>query len=71
MPRTYKRKLGSREYQNYTSETMEKAVEDILQDRLTLRKASKKYGIPLGTLSHKVNKKTWWPCWWPNFLDRR
>jgi len=57
MPRTYKRKLGSREYQNYTSETMEKAVEDILQDRLTLRKASKKYGIPLGTLSHKVNKK--------------
>lgn len=55
--RIYVKKLGSRTYKNYTTETLEKAVHEINEKKISLSKASKKYKIPKGTLSCKINKK--------------
>ena len=57
MPRTYKPKAGARRYRSYTSEHLEKAVSEVVGGKVSLRAASNLYHIPLGTLSHKINKK--------------
>lgn len=57
MVRTHKKQLGTRPYKNYTPEKLEEALLSIKQGRISLRKASKKYKIPQGTLSHKINFK--------------
>lgn len=58
MARTHKRKLGARRYGNsYTQASLEEAVRCIKAGKMTLRKASTKFKIPTGTLSHKVNAK--------------
>ena len=55
--RTYKPKAGARPYKSYSNECLEKAVSEIVSQKIYLRKASKLYKIPAGTLSHKINKK--------------
>lgn len=55
--RDYVRKLGSWSYKNYTSDTVEQAIREIKTKKVSLSKASKKYKIPKGTLSHKLNNK--------------
>jgi len=56
MPNNYKRTPGSRTYRNFSSETLECALNEIRNKRLTYREASDKYSIPMSTLSRKKNK---------------
>ncbi|GFO16285.1 tigger transposable element-derived protein 6 [Plakobranchus ocellatus] len=53
MPRTHKRKPGSRNYKNYTEETLLKAVEEC--KRIPVKKVAEIYGIPIRTLRNTVN----------------
>ncbi|XP_026326216.1 uncharacterized protein LOC113234910 [Hyposmocoma kahamanoa] len=53
MPRIYKRKLGSREYRNYTEARLEEALTQIVDGKLTIRGASQLYNISYGTLYNK------------------
>ena len=55
--KAYKRKPGSRAYRAWSETTMSKAVEAVKKKALSLRKASERYKIPLGTLSNKVKQK--------------
>ncbi|KAJ8917912.1 hypothetical protein NQ315_002605 [Exocentrus adspersus] len=57
MPRRHKKKIPSKPYANYTEENLQKAISDIKSKTLTLRQASNKYKISLGTLSRKCNNK--------------
>ena len=55
MPRNYKRKENSRGYKtSYTKKDIETAVIKVKNHGFTIRKASKMYNIPLGTLHKKV-----------------
>lgn len=56
MVRNYKRLLSNRRYCSYTDDQLQAAVSDV-KNGTNLRATAAKYGIPLGTLSHKVNKK--------------
>ena len=55
--RTYKRELGARSYRSYTPETLQKAVSQYKRGKLTMRKASRKYGIPFGSLFNAIHQK--------------
>lgn len=55
MPRNYKKRLGSRDYRNYTEENLNQAVTEVVENRLTLRGASQRYNIPYGTLHNKYH----------------
>jgi hypothetical protein len=50
MPHVYKPKVGSKKVKNYTEKQVNDAVQELLDDELNFRQASKKYNIPLGTL---------------------
>ena len=62
MPRTYKRKLGARSYKNYSDENVERALEKIVDHGWGIRKASKIYKIPYGTLHNHYHGS--WQKWW-------
>ena len=51
MPHNYKQKLGSRNYCNYTKETLEAAI------IIGIKAAHRKYSIPYGTLQSKIAGK--------------
>lgn len=53
MVRNYKRTSGSRDYKNYSERTLQKALRDITNDRLSIGKAALKYNIPRNTLKNK------------------
>ncbi|XP_047021712.1 uncharacterized protein LOC124640048 [Helicoverpa zea] len=53
MVRTYKKTPGTRNYKNYSNETLEEALEKITNDELTINAASLQYHIPFGTLYNK------------------
>ena len=57
MPRVHTKRPGSRTYKSYTQESLNEAVKDIPAKKISLRKASAKYKIPVGTLSHRLNEK--------------
>lgn len=57
MGRTYKRQLGTRTYKNYSEEYLNEAQNAIRNGTMSLREASRRFKIPLGTLSHKKNQK--------------
>ena len=57
MPRKHKRRLGSRKYHDFSNETLEKALDDVIKTGLSFREASEKYGIPKSTLHRKRNKQ--------------
>lgn len=46
MPRTYKKRLGCRQYRNYTEDVLNKALTEVVENRLTLRGSAMKYNIP-------------------------
>lgn len=53
MPRTYKRKLGARRFADYDPALLETALEKVVGDGWSLRRASAQYKIPFGTLRNK------------------
>ena len=56
--RHYKRKVGARAYAStYTQVTLAKAISSVRTGKLSRRKASAMYHIPLGTLNNKINNK--------------
>lgn len=55
MPRVYKRKIGSRQYKNFTDETLENALQAIADGNMTIRRASREFKIPYGTLNNKFH----------------
>ena len=55
MPRTYKRKPGARPYRDYDYEKLKKALVEVKMKRMSLRKASKHYGIPVMTIHTNVS----------------
>ena len=56
MGRTYKRQAGARKYRSYDDKTLAEALQKIRNGR-SLRSVSREYGIPAGTLCHKMKKK--------------
>jgi hypothetical protein len=58
MVRTYKKVLGSRNYQNYTPETLEKALTFIKNKGCSARQASEKFNIPKSTLCYAAKRVT-------------
>ena len=55
MGRTYKRKLGSRSYGNFSQEQVENALRDVANDTLSLRAAAKTYNVPYGPLNNRYH----------------
>lgn len=53
MVRTYKKTPGTRNYKNYTEETLEEALEKITNGEMSINAASLFYKIPFGTLYNK------------------
>lgn len=54
MVRNYKRKVGARQYRNFSSEDLSKACREILDKKISYREAAKKYNISLGCLFKHV-----------------
>lgn len=57
MPRTYKRKPGTRRYQDYTEQHLEECLRRIKRGEITQRQAEKEYNIPRRTLTNKLGGK--------------
>lgn len=57
MPNVHRRIIGSRQYQNYTEETLNKCLNDIKNKIRTQRNASKFYNIPRRTINYKLQEK--------------
>lgn len=55
MVRCYKKKLGSRNYKNYSQENVENALEKVVDQGWSLRKACKEFKIPFGTLYNRFH----------------
>ena len=51
-----KKKPGARSNKRYRTEDLERAV-DCIKRRMRMRRASKKFHIPMGTLSRKAHDK--------------
>lgn len=49
----YKRQPGSRDYHNYTEETLQTALSNIRKEKFSIRKAPKTCNIPYGALKNK------------------
>lgn len=56
MVRVHKKKVGARNYKNYTEETLQQALSDIRSGRLSQKAASEKYKINRTTLLYKINR---------------
>lgn len=54
MPRNYKKRLGSRNYKNYSEETLRACLASIENKEFTQRKASEEYGIPRRTIINRL-----------------
>ena len=55
IPHTYKpRKRGKHDYLAYTEETLQKCLEAVRSGSLPIKKATKKYNIPKGTIQNKL-----------------
>ncbi|KAB0804586.1 hypothetical protein PPYR_01556 [Photinus pyralis] len=55
MPRSYKRKLGARRYRDYDDQSVEGALQRVIDDGWSLRKAAKEFKIPYGTLNNRYH----------------
>jgi hypothetical protein len=49
--RTYKSKLGKRNYRNYCNEVLDEALLKVVSGQLSIRKASVQYNVPYGKFS--------------------
>lgn len=54
MGRTYYKKVGGRNYQNYNSIMLQKAVEAVRKKLMGISKASEKFGVPKSTICNHV-----------------
>ncbi|XP_039291350.1 uncharacterized protein LOC120353005 [Nilaparvata lugens] len=54
MVRNHQRKPGARKYKDFSDETLSRAIKEISQKTVTLRRAAEKYGISPATLSRKM-----------------
>lgn len=57
MVRVYKKKIGSRNYCNYTPQTLETCLNAVRSGIVSQRKAARMYSIPIATLKNKLKKK--------------
>jgi len=55
MVRAYKKPLGTRNYANYSQETLDAAINAIKSGRMSERKASQHFHVPIGTIQNKIN----------------
>lgn len=55
MPRVYQRKDGSKHLKQYSEETLELCLSDVVEGKLSACMAAKKYKIPKGTLINKIH----------------
>ncbi|XP_055617918.1 uncharacterized protein LOC129763145 [Toxorhynchites rutilus septentrionalis] len=55
MPRKYIKTPGKRTYRNYAPENVEKAADAVRTEQLSIRQASKKFGVTYGTIFSKKN----------------
>ncbi|KAJ8732805.1 hypothetical protein PYW07_015404 [Mythimna separata] len=53
MPRIYKKKLGTREYRNYSEATVNEALSQVVDGKLSIRGASEQYNIPYGAIYNR------------------
>lgn len=57
MPRKRVKPLGTRNYANYTQETLEECLEAIRSKKMSQRAAEIRYGIPRSTIKNKIKGK--------------
>lgn len=55
MPRKYEKTPGKRSYRSYLAENAEKAAEAVRTGKLSIRQASKQFGVAYGTIFNKKN----------------
>lgn len=53
MPRTFKRIIGTWNHKNYSEDQLNKALNEVIEGSLSIRAASNRYKIPLGTIYNK------------------
>ena len=54
MTRVHKIKPGGRKYRDYTDETLQKCLEAVHGEKLTLQEAEKEFGIHCNTIHNKL-----------------
>ena len=57
MGRVYRKKLGGHHYQNYSENSLQKALADIKAKNKSIRQAAEYYKIPKSTLSDKIRER--------------
>lgn len=50
MPRTQRKRLGSRQYANYSAETLNECLQNVISRKMTQREAAAHFGIPRSTI---------------------
>lgn len=55
MPRKYKRKECAKHIKQYSEATLESCLTEVVNGKISANQASKKYGIPKGTLINKIH----------------
>lgn len=58
MPRSYKKTVGGRSYQNYGLNIIKNAVDAVRSKKMSIRRASEAFGIPKSTKCDHLNSKT-------------
>jgi len=56
MTGTYKRKLGTRRYADYSEDNLKEYLDCLRKGELSWRKASAKYNKPFQTIANKIKK---------------
>lgn len=59
MPRVYKKKPGSRSYKNYSDETLNQCLSEVLDGKISATAAAKKYRVSKGTIINKIHGRKW------------
>jgi len=57
MSKVHKRAVGSRQFHDYTEETLNKCLSDIKNKVMTQRNATKVYNIPCRTINYKLEEQ--------------
>jgi hypothetical protein len=55
MPRSYKKKVSGRSYQNYDHNIIKNAVDAVRYKKITIRRASEAFEIPKSTICDHLN----------------
>lgn len=57
MPRKYVRPAGARSYKDYTPEQMKKAINDVLENNISINESAKLNGVKYGSLRNRIANK--------------